>query len=215
MVGHDIRNPLQAITGDIYLARSDLESMPDGEAKVNLAESLAGIQENVDYITKIVQDLQDYARPLNPIAKEIDLKPLLEDVLLRNSVPADIRTTCKVDDNAMQVKADSEMLKRILSNLVSNAVQAMPKGGKLTVRARPDKGDTVIEVQDTGVGIPEDLKPKLFTPLFTTKAKGQGFGLAVVKRVTESMNGTISVESQVGKGTKFIVRLPSLARETK
>jgi hypothetical protein len=83
-----------------------------------------------------------------------------------------------------------------------------PEGGKLGVYAYCKGGDLVIEVQDTGVGIPADVKPKLFTPMFTTKSKGQGFGLAVVKRVTESMNGTISFESEKGRGTKFILRFP-------
>ena len=92
--------------------------------------------------------------------------------------------------------------------MVLNAVQAMPKGGKLSIYAYRKKADIVIEVQDTGEGIPEEAKSKLFTPMFTTKSKGQGFGLAVVKRVTESMNGTVTFESEQGKGTKFIMRFP-------
>jgi signal transduction histidine kinase len=84
----------------------------------------------------------------------------------------------------------------------------MPKGGNLSIYAYRKGGGLVIEVQDTGEGIPNEVKNKLFTPMFTTKSKGQGFGLAVVKRITESMNGTVSFESEQGKGTKFIVRLP-------
>ena len=84
----------------------------------------------------------------------------------------------------------------------------MPKGGKLTIHAYKEANDSIITVKDTGVGIPEDVKDKLFTPLFTTKSKGQGFGLAVVKRMTEALGGTVSFESQEGKGTTFIIRLP-------
>ena len=116
------------------------------------------------------------------------------------------KLTCK--KKLGTVLADSDILKRILGNLVTNAVQAMPKGGKLTIQACKEANDTIITVKDTGVGIPEEAKEKLFTPLFTTKSKGQGFGLAVVKRMTESLGGTVTFESQQGKGTKFIVRLP-------
>ena len=104
--------------------------------------------------------------------------------------------------------ADPALLKRILSNLVTNAVQAMPKGGNLTLDGHKEANDLIITVKDTGVGIPDKIKDKLFTPLFTTKAKGQGFGLAVVKRMTEALGGTVTFESQEGKGTTFTVRLP-------
>ena len=104
--------------------------------------------------------------------------------------------------------ADSDILKRILGNLVTNAVQAMPEGGKLSIQAYKEANDSIITVADTGVGIPEEAQEKLFTPLFTTKSKGQGFGLAVVKRMTESLGGTVTFESQEGKGTKFMIRLP-------
>ena len=84
----------------------------------------------------------------------------------------------------------------------------MPEGGQLTVKAYQKDGNMVTEVKDTGVGIPEKIRPNLFTPLFTTKAKGQGLGLAVVKRIVEAMDGAITFESQVGKGTTFKITVP-------
>jgi signal transduction histidine kinase len=84
----------------------------------------------------------------------------------------------------------------------------MPKGGKLTVQTYRENNSAILTVADTGVGIPEQAKAKLFQPLFTTKSKGQGFGLAVCKRLVEAMNGTVTFESKEGKGTEFIVRLP-------
>jgi signal transduction histidine kinase len=90
-----------------------------------------------------------------------------------------------------------------------NTIQAMPAGGKLKVHAYRDENDYVITVKDTGVGIPEEAKDKLFMPLFTTKSKGQGFGLAVVKRMTEALGGTVTFESQEGTGATFTLRLPT------
>ncbi len=209
MVGHDIRNPLQSISGDIYLALQDLIDLPDSEQKQNIKNSLEGVNESVDYINKIVQDLQDFARPVKPALKEVELQPLFEDILFRNhNLPRKVVASCKVDADASRIIVDPELLRRIVGNLVSNAGQAMPEGGRLRVQARRDGGEVVIEVQDTGVGISEEVKPRLFTPLFTTRSKGQGFGLAVVKRMTEAMSGTVAFESEEGKGTKFIVRLP-------
>ena len=208
MVGHDIRNPLQAITGDIYLAKSELDGLPDGEEKKAILESLIETEKNVDYINKIVQDLQDFARPLKPNAEETDLKLVIEDLLKKNGLPDNIKVTVKVDADAGKVVADSTFINRIMYNLVTNAVQAMPKGGKLIIHSYKEANDFLITVKDTGVGIPEAVKSKLFTPMFTTKSKGQGFGLAVIKRMTESLGGTVTFESQEGKGTTFIIRLP-------
>ena len=207
MVGHDIRNPLQAITGDVYLAKTELAAIPEGEEKKNIQESLSEIEKNIDYINKIVADLQDFARPLNPRIEETDLKRLIDDLLTKNGLPENVKVSVKVETK--KVLADSTFINRIMYNLVNNAAQAMPNGGKLTIHTYNETNDTVITVKDTGVGIPENVKGKLFTPMFTTKAKGQGFGLAVIKRMTEALGGTVSFESQEGKGTTFTVRLPT------
>jgi PAS domain S-box-containing protein len=213
MVGHDIRNPLQAIVGDLYLAKSDLASMPEGEEKEGMKESLREIEANIDYIDKIVQDLQDYARPLKPTLQETDFEELCKEVLLKDGIPENIAFSYHVKKEAKKVISDPTLLKRILSNLKNNAVQAMLGGGKLKIHAYQDADEVIITVQDTGVGIPEEVKPQLFTPLFTTKSKGQGFGLAVVKRMTEALKGTVTFESKKGKGTKFIIRLPQKRRK--
>ncbi len=210
MVGHDIRNPLQAITGDLYLVKTELAELSDNEQKKNAMESLDAIQSNIDYINKIVADLQDYARPLNPRGQETSIKSVFNEILTSNGIPKKVKVTVEVEDKADRIMADPDYLKRVASNLTLNAVQAMPEGGRLTIRAFADKqtNDILITVRDTGIGIPEDVKPKLFTPMMTTKSKGQGFGLAVVKRMTEGLGGTVTFESEEGKGTTFIVRLP-------
>ena len=142
-----------------------------------------------------------FARPLKPNVEETDLKRIIDELLQKNGLPENVKVSVKVE--AGKVVADSTFINRIMYNLVNNAVQAMPKGGKLTIRTYKDANDTVISVKDTGVGIPEAVKGKLFTPMFTTKSKGQGFGLAVIKRMTEALGGNVSFESQEGKGTTF------------
>ncbi len=208
MVGHDIRNPLQSILSELYLVKSELPSIIDGDVRKSLAESVSNIETDLDYISKIVRDLQDFARPIRAVAGEADLREVIDEVVKKSGVPKTIKVATRIEADAQRVLADPDLLKRILGNLVSNAVQAMPKGGKLSIRSFQEPGDTIITVQDTGAGIPEAVKPKLFTPLFTTKSKGQGFGLAIVKRMTEALNGTVTFESEEGKGTKFIIRLP-------
>ena len=208
MVGHDIRNPLQAITSDVYLVKSELDSIPDSEEKKNAIESLEEIEKNIDYINKIVQDLQDYARPLNPQKEEADIKSIIDKLLAKNHLPKNIKVNTKVEDDARKISADPYYINRIMYNLVTNSVQAMPKAGKLIIQAYKEAKDLVITVKDTGVGIPKEIQGKMFTAMFTTKAKGQGFGLPVVKRMTEALGGTVSFESQVGKGTTFTIRLP-------
>jgi signal transduction histidine kinase len=212
MVGHDIRNPLQAIASDLYLVKSDLSVVPEGEVKEGMKESLEGIEKNVEYINKIFADLQDFARPLNPVVEEVNLKVIIEELLAKNGLPENVKATLNVEAAAEKVMADSTFIKRIMINLVSNAVQAMPKGGKLVINAYKEANDVLIAVTDTGSGIPEALKKKLFTPMFTTKAKGQGFGLPVIKRMTLALGGAVTFESKEGKGTTFIVRLPPTKR---
>jgi PAS domain S-box-containing protein len=210
MVGHDIRNPLQAIVGDLFLARQELKDTPDSAFKENMLENIDAIERNIFYINKIVADLQDFAKPINPHFQESELKPIIEQTLTNSAIPQNITTQLKVSHEVKKINVDPDLLKRVLSNLTLNAIQAMPNGGKLTIQAfkKPETGATIMTIQDTGVGIPDEVKNKLFTPMFTTKSKGQGFGLAVCKRLIEAMKGTITFESENGEGTKFIIELP-------
>jgi signal transduction histidine kinase len=208
MVGHDIRNPLQAITSDVYLVKTDLASLPESEAKKGVEESLESIEKNVEYINKIVSDLQDFARKDLPKPTAINLEKTIQEILSANIVPQNLAVSVSIEKDFPTLILDESYLKRIMTNLISNAVQAMPTDGKLTIVAFRQNDRAVINVEDNGVGIPVELKSKIFKPLFTTKAKGQGFGLAVVKKLTEAIHGTVTFESEKGKGTKFIIELP-------
>jgi PAS domain S-box-containing protein len=210
MVGHDIRNPLQALTGEVYLIRTDLDSITDAEAKQDITESLDSVDEEINYINKIVADLQDYSRKLTPETTQLDLNQQLSELKKALSIPQKINLTLNIPPQT-RLTADPTFLRRALTNLINNAVQAMPDGGDLTINAAQEDSTTCITIQDTGVGIPPEVQAKLFTPMFTTKAKGQGLGLAVVKRLIEAQGGTITFQSQVGRGTTFTIQLPTRA----
>jgi len=213
MVGHDIRNPLQAIIGDLYLLKIGAQEMLNQESRQLALETIDGINENIGYINKIVADLQDYARQTAPKIEEVDLESVIDRAFSTITIPQNIETKRYVEPNT-KLKTDPTYIRRIITNLSTNAIQAMPNGGKLTVEAICRKQDKIVQIiiSDTGPGIPKEVQDKLFTPLFTTKSKGQGFGLAVVKKFVEELGGTISFESQEGKGTKFIVNLPAEKR---
>jgi two-component system, NtrC family, nitrogen regulation sensor histidine kinase NtrY len=99
-------------------------------------------------------------------------------------------------------------MKRIITNLISNSLQALAKGGKISIKVKRKANKALLSVEDTGQGIPFEVRDKIFMPLVSTKAKGQGFGLAVVKKLTEALNGTVTFESELGKGTQFNIELP-------
>ena len=207
MIGHDIRNPLQAIVSELYIAKDAIANTPHLDDKALALESINLIEEQTDYISKIVSDLQDYARPLKPEYTEVDLTKLIASIFQTVRVPDKI--VLKIDIKGFpKIVTDPTLIRRALTNLINNAIQAMPDGGSLELCAVKIEDKAVINVTDTGKGIPEEIKPKLFTPLVTTKAKGQGLGLAVVKRLVEALGGSITFESEVGKGTTFTINLP-------
>ncbi|MCL1977187.1 MAG: ATP-binding protein [Candidatus Bathyarchaeota archaeon] len=209
MVGHDIRNPLQVIVSNIYLLKNFLISMPEEiSIKKDVTESLEGIEKNVMYINNIVADLQDYSRKLDPEIIEVDnLYGVIDGFLNNIDIPnnIDVFHSCDFEN---KVKIEVTFLNRILTNLITNAIQAMPNGGRLEIITTKKEDTLIITVEDTGVGIPDEVKSKLFRPMMTTRAKGQGLGLSVVKRLVEAQEGDIECESQVGKGTKFTIKLP-------
>jgi PAS domain S-box-containing protein len=208
MVGHDIRNPLQAIYGESYLLKSDVDSLPKSDAKSSLKESIKNIDENLSYINKIVLDLQDYAKTPMPKLEEVPVERIIQDVLVSMDIPDNIEVNYSLEDNSLTLKVDSTYMKRILTNLISNSLQALANGGKIFIEVRRNVDKAIFIVKDTGEGIPEEVRDKIFTPLVTTKPKGQGFGLAVIKKLTEALNGTVKFESEVGKGTQFILEFP-------
>ncbi len=209
MVGHDLRNPLQTVIGELYLAKCEVESLSEGQAKSSLTDSIHVIEEQVGYMDKIISDLQAFVQPVRLDKVTVNLKKLITSVLTVIIIPNEVTVDMQCAGTFSQIKADPQLLKRVLFNLVTNALQAMPNGGKLTLTVHDTpSGFVSISVKDTGVGIPDRIKSQIFTPLFTTKPRGQGFGLAVCKRVIEEHGGIIRFKSVEGKGTTFTLRLP-------
>lgn len=208
MIGHDIRNPLQTIIGELFLAKDELKQMQDGPSKQHLKEMLDTIEDQVTYINKIVTDLQDFAKPVTPEPRQTNFEKLLKETLKTIEIPSTITTSIKIQENLPDLLIDSSMIKRVLTNLIINAIQAIPTKGEITIEAAQENQQALITITDTGTGIPDELKPNVFRPLFTTKAKGQGFGLAVVKRLIEAQKGEITFKSEKGRGTTFTIKIP-------
>ncbi len=214
MVGHDLRNPLQVLVNLIYLME---ETMAMNEEFAKLSKGLkidmllSNMKKQIEYMNKIVSDLQDYARPIKPELVETDLKEFAEEIISSISVPEKVKVTIDIGES-FKLMIDPSLMRRVFLNLITNAIQAMPDGGSLRICASMDGGTALVSFEDTGIGIPRENLDKLFRPLFTTKSKGQGFGLAVCKRIVEAHGGTIGVESEVGKGSKFTIKLPVMGR---
>jgi chemotaxis family two-component system sensor kinase Cph1 len=211
MIGHDLRNPLQVIVNTTYLAKQKVNSLIHPEktnsTKQDLFKDLITIEEQSDYMNKIVSDLQDYARPLSPEMMHVGLLPFVKKILSSLKNPVDIEVQIEIEEG-LTWKIDLTMMTRVLTNLISNAIQAMPQGGKLTIASTRTKGEVVLTIKDTGMGISPEIIPKLFEPLFTTKAKGMGFGLVVGKRLLEAQGGNLSINSEIDKGTVVVIRMP-------
>ena len=225
-LAHEIRNPLGAIKGAAqYL---DPAGMPAGDAEI-----LNIIVEEVNRLDAVVAQFLQYSRPL-PAATSGKFQPTdLNDVLwktmklIENDLPRNVAVELDLTPGMPSIRADAEQLKQVFINLALNAVQAMPDGGRLTVRTRrphapvelglsdstPRYSADQVEVRfaDTGAGIPEDALDRIFIPFYTTKSKGTGLGLAISQRIVKGHGGTIEVQSRLGEGSEFILRFPSAA----
>lgn len=204
VVAHEVRNPL----GSVFNALGALRRMlrPEGEARMLL--DIVG--EEADRLNAIVGDLLDFARPSKPSIRPEPVEPILDEVLaaaLAQAAPA-LEVVRDVEESLPPVPADARQLRQALLNVAQNAVQAMPQGGRLTVRARQDGEELRIELADTGPGVPAELREKVFEPFFSTRATGTGLGLAVVRRVLQDHRGTAAVEEAPGGGTAVVLRLP-------
>ncbi len=204
MVGHDLRNPLTGIAGATYYLKTKLEAKMDTRAK----EMVSTIEGAIAHSDKIITDLLKYAEELKLDISETEPRYLLSEVLSHAKVPSNVRILDKTRET-QRIKCDQEKMKVAFAKLVENAFDAMPNGGMFTVESTKVKEGVAISFSDTGVGMPSEVMTKLWSPLFTTKAKGMGLGLTICKRIVEAHGGTISAESSVGKGSTFTITIPT------
>ncbi len=211
MVGHDLRNPLQSMLNVSFLLQDCLNEIPKSETKALASASLRRLKRNIVYMDKIVGDLSYYGSPLKPNFSSEDIIALLNEVLHDYDIPRYIKLATHLN-NVGRIEVDAQLIKRLLMNLLSNAVQATPEGGLLSLSVTSSDDKTTIEVKDNGVGIPKKIMDQLFSPLITGKPKGMGMGLAVAKKIVDMHGGKISATSAPGAGAKFVVELPNSQR---
>ncbi|MCL5877938.1 MAG: HAMP domain-containing histidine kinase [Candidatus Bathyarchaeota archaeon] len=204
IIGHDLRNPLQGIRSATYYLKTH-----NGIAKDDpvCKEMLDEIDNCIRRSDKIINDLIDYSQVITLHPSLTDPKTLTTMSLNQIAVPANIEIVNKTTDKPV-LEVDVLKIEHAFVAIIKNALDAMPEGGKLTIKTRTSHNFVVFSFQDTGLGMNQETLSKLFTPMFTTKAKGMGFGLAVCKRFVEAHSGKIAVESTPNQGTKIIVAFP-------
>ena len=202
-VAHEIRNPLGVVRNSIYYLRmtqTDLDS--------KAVECLNRIDKQIQTADRIISELLDYARQPPAEPAPFPLAEAIGHVLEGMALPEQVEIRQELAAPRLVVRADRGQVERILRNLVQNGVQAMGSQGVLTIRSQSRNGDAWIEVQDTGGGIAPEHLAAIFEPLFTTKAKGIGLGLAISKTYADMNQGRIEVDSRLGQGSTFRLVLP-------
>jgi signal transduction histidine kinase len=211
-IAHEINNPLAGVLVYIRLIAKRLTG--GTLARDETLDMLSKMGREIDRSARIIRNLLDFARPSELSLGDVDVNQLIADALDlvgHRATLGRIELVVALDEDAPKVYADSDQLRQVLVNLTLNAIQATPPGGRVTVRTgRADGGSLRVEVEDTGHGISEANRAKLFTPFFTTKEKGEGvgLGLAVAKGIIEKHAGAITVRSAEGEGTTFTLTLP-------
>ncbi len=205
-VGHEVKNPINAIVVHLELLKNKL---PSEEAPA--MRHLNIIQSEIQRLDRVVQTLVDFSRPIEPKMQEQDLRTVVASVLQLASAELATRAVTVVSrlpERPVLVKIDTDMLRQALLNIVLNGAQAMPEGGTLTLDLADDSRIAVLAVRDQGEGIAEDVLPRIFDLYFTTKKEGSGIGLAMTYRIVQLHSGIVEVESEVGKGSVFTLRIP-------
>jgi len=210
-ISHELRNPLGVIDSSAYYLKTKLK---DADKKVQ--EHLDRIKSSVGSTSAIIESLLNLTRMKEPQLARLDLTAITSDAIATSKVPAAVNVMQNFPEQEVLVNADQEQLRMAFKNIINNAVEAMDGKGTLTVTARRTADDQAeVSFADTGPGIAVENLDKIFQPLFSTKAKGIGFGLSISKMIVDKHGGTIAAKSEPGKGATIIIRLPLPAGEDK
>jgi signal transduction histidine kinase len=202
VVGHELRNPLGASTNALFLARQRLGADIDGQVDRHLSM----VESQIGRAVKLCEDLTAYVRRRDPEHVELVLRDVIDEAIRSTPAPPGIEVT--VDAASVEVNADASMLHRVITNLVTNAYQAMPEGGSLHIGSCSNEDFDVITLQDSGQGVDDEVAARLFDPFYTTKAEGTGLGLAIVHQIIEAHQGEISIGNAADGGAVVTIRLP-------
>ena len=215
-VAHEIKNPLASMSIHLQLMRRQMHGECAGPEE--LQESLEILEEETERLNNIVSDYLFAVRPQDSRPLPADINALISELVqfLRYEMEdAHVRVLALLDESIPSIPLDEGAMKRALLNLIKNAITAMPEGGELRLQTRRDGDNVLIEVSDTGVGIPEELHGKIFEPYFTTRDTGSGLGLTVVYKVVREHGGDLHMDSQPGRGTTFRISIPVPQSERK
>ncbi|MBZ5583676.1 MAG: hypothetical protein LAQ30_15985, partial [Acidobacteriia bacterium] len=205
-VAHEVKNPLNAILLHVEVARAKLAR---GDTEVE--QQMEIISREIVRLDRVVKTFLDFTRPVELRLAEAPVSEFMEEIaqLARPQAEASkIHVNMRQEADGAEIRADRDLLKQAVLNIVVNAMQAMPEGGDLGLEASASDDTVEIRVSDTGVGIPPELREKIFRLYFTTKKEGSGIGLAMTFRIVQLHDGTIDFTSEPGKGTTFVIRLP-------
>jgi len=210
-VGHEVKNPINAIVVHLELLKSKL-----GDTTTPAARHLEVIDVEIHRLDRVVQMLVDFTRPVELQLREQDLRSVINDVLALAAEELsthNIALVSQMPPHPLMANCDADLLKQAALNVIQNGAQAMPEGGVLEVSLAEDRKFAVLRISDQGTGIPEEIKEKIFDLYFTTKAGGSGIGLAMTYRIVQLHHGSIEVQSNSGRGTEFLLRIPLAATE--
>src|SRR6195256_1374776 len=209
-VAHEVKNPMNAIVLHLQLLQNKLnQTDPDTRRHMDV------IGDEIHRLDRVVQTLVDFTRPRELHEQEVDMRKILDDVAILAAPDAEqhgVRVVREFPSQPLLVRVDVDLMKQAILNLVINGVQAMTKGGTLTLAAQREDETILTEVRDQGAGIPPELQEKVFELYFTTKKEGTGIGLAQTSQIVDWHYGSVDFESTVGVGTTFRLRLPAVSQ---